>query len=81
MQLGSSLACWHSAVASAGAFDDRLENNFHGNGRRGVERGGDFLRVGGHFFQGVRPVQMLAAGDKPDFELFQVNHTGLLFLE
>jgi hypothetical protein len=32
------------------------------------------MRVDGHLFQGFRSVEMLAAGDEPDFELFEIGH-------
>ena len=57
-----------------GAFDHGLENNFGRNERRGIERCGDLLRIDGHFLKSVRSIQMLAAGHKPDLELFQVDH-------
>src|ERR1035441_2411380 len=57
-----------------GAFDHRLENNLRRNKRRGIERCRDLLRIGCHLLKGLRSIKMLAAGDKPDLELFQVDH-------
>ena len=37
------------------AFDHRLENEFAGNGGRGVQRGGDLSRIGGDFFRASGP--------------------------
>ena len=53
---------------------DGFEHHLDRDGRRGIERPRDFLRVGGHLFQGFRAVEMLAAGDEPDFELFEIGH-------
>ena len=41
-----------------------------------LERGGNLPGVGRNLFQGGGAVKMLAARDKPDFVLFQVNHAG-----
>jgi len=57
-----------------GAFDDRLVDDLHRNDRGGVQGSGDLLGIGGHLFEGVRPVEVLAAGDEPNLKLFQVEH-------
>src|SRR5690348_9584942 len=39
------------------------------------------MRVGGYFPERLRPIQMLAAGDKPDLEVFEVDHEWFAFLK
>ena len=53
---------------------DGFEHHLDRDGRRGIERPGDFLRMDGHLFQGFRAVEMLTAGDEPDFELFEIGN-------
>jgi hypothetical protein len=48
----------------------RFEDHLHRDGGSAVERPRDFLRVGGHLLQGLGPIKVLAAGDKPNFKLF-----------
>ena len=58
-------------------LDDGLEDDAAGDAGRLVERGRDRLRVVRDLLQRLRPVQVLAAGDEPDFGLLQVgDHVG-----
>ena len=45
-----------------------LEDDLGWNCGHSIQSFGNFLRMLGDFFQGLRPVEMLAAGDKPNFQ-------------
>ena len=55
-------------------FHDRLENNVERNPGRGVETSDDGPGVGGHLRERFRTVEMLAAGDEPDFGVSEKVH-------
>ena len=58
--------------------EHRLEHHLDRDGRGDIQRLRNFLRMLRHGLEGFRSVQMLAAGDKPDFKLLQVDvHNGL----
>ena len=56
-----------------GRFDDGLEHDADWNRRGGIESAGDLLRVGGDLLERFRSVQILAAGDEPNFKLLQIH--------
>ncbi len=58
-------------------FGDRRKNDFNRDFVRIIQSAGNFLRVDGDLFQRFGPVKVLAAGDKPDFKLFQIKHAVL----
>jgi hypothetical protein len=57
-----------------GCLDDRLEKHLHRNCACGIQCPGNFPGMGGNLFEGFRPVKLLAAGDKPNFQSFQIDH-------
>ena len=56
-----------------GGLDDWLEKHLHRDGTCGIQCPGNFPGMGGYLFESFRPVKMLAAGDKPDFVLFEID--------
>ena len=73
-----ALGCGVGLLAKRRGFlrrlDHRLEYDRRRDGRRAVQRRGDFPGVDRDLLQRIRSVELLAAGDKPDFELLEVNH-------
>ena len=74
MQFGALLASWQSLVDRVGRRQHRLEDDLDRHAGRLRQPVGDRLRVGGDLLQHFFAVQVLAAGDEPDFELFEVDH-------
>ena len=50
-----------------------LENHLDRNGGSGIEGLGDLLRMLSDGLEGLRPVKVLAAGDKPNFALLKIR--------
>ena len=73
MQFAALFACWQSAVMASGETSTGLNTTFTGIAGDGIQRPGDFLRMFGDGFERFRSVKMLAAGDEPDFELFEID--------
>ena len=66
--VGCGVGLLADGVNLVGCLDDGFEDDIDGNPGRGVQAGGDGAGVVGHLLQDLRAVEMLAAGDKPDFE-------------
>ena len=74
MQRELTLACWQRAVASAALLMTGLKTTSTGMREEALRAAATCWALSGHLFEGVRAVEMLAAGDEPDLELFQVEH-------
>ena len=61
-------------VNGVGGGQHRLEDNVHRDRGRVLQRLGNRPRVVGDLRQRLRAIQVLAAGDKPDLKLLQVDH-------
>ncbi len=55
-------------------FQDGLENHLQGNPLRQIERAGDLGGIFRHLLQRFFSVEMLTAGDEPDFDGCEVFH-------
>ena len=56
------------------ALDHGLELDGGGDVGCGVQGGGNLPGVGRNLLQGLLAIKVLAAGDKPELKVFEVNH-------
>ena len=74
MQFGAALASRQSERIASGVVSTGLNTTFTGIADASEKRCSNLLGMRGDFFQRFRPVQVLAASDKPHVILFQINH-------
>ena len=76
-QASAALASWKAAAIPSGDLTTGRYDDPHWDRRRRVERRHDPLRVGRDLAQRLVAVEVLAAGEEPDFELVQGLHVTL----
>ncbi len=79
MHSGALFASWQSAVMSSGVVITGLKTTLTGIAGAIFSAPAISCECFGDGLEGFRAVEMLAAGDKPDFELFQFKHKSFPF--
>ena len=77
MQFGAASASRSMAVISSGVVTTGLKTSLTGRPGLGVEALDDLPGVGLDLLQRLGTVEVLAAGDEPDFEAGKVDHVAL----
>ncbi len=78
--VGRCVGLHHQGADLVGAREDRLDDDPGRDRRSGVQPGRDLARITGDRGEGFRSVEVLAAGDEPDFGCREIEHVELLGL-
>ena len=74
MQFAAALASWQMSRIASGPVSTGLNTISHRHAGRCASPCDDRLRIGGDLLEHFIAVQVLTAGDEPDFEWFEVDH-------